>query len=229
MTLPPVPSIVVDREAPLCTQYLASDVSDAFARLANAVNDDLTVLSAIVADGDKGDITLSSSGATWTIDSDVVSNTKLANMTEGTVKGRASGAGTGDPTDLTATQVGTIIAPAWSTHTPTVTAGAGTFTSVSGTIRYYDVGKIRFFHCKITITTNGTAASFVAATLPSGAPEGSLKYLGAGRTNAVSGKGLIGVFSSGFASNSILIFNYDGTYPGADGEVLDVGGSYELA
>ena len=62
-----------------------------------------------VSDGDKGDITVSSGGATWTVDNDVVSNAKLANMTQSTIKGRASGAGTGDPTDLTAAQVRTIL------------------------------------------------------------------------------------------------------------------------
>ena len=44
-----------------------------------------------------------------TIANDVVSNTNLSNMGQSTIKGRASGAGTGDPTDLTASQVRTII------------------------------------------------------------------------------------------------------------------------
>lgn len=51
--------------------------------------------------------------ATPTITADVktasIANTLLANMAADTIKGRANGAGTGDPTDLTATQVRTII------------------------------------------------------------------------------------------------------------------------
>lgn len=39
----------------------------------------------------------------------IVSNAKLADMDQARIKGRASGAGTGDPTDLTAAQVRTII------------------------------------------------------------------------------------------------------------------------
>lgn len=39
---------------------------------------------------------------------DSVTNTILANMADGTVKGRASGGGAGDPQDLTAAQVSTI-------------------------------------------------------------------------------------------------------------------------
>lgn len=82
-----------------------------------------------LTDGDKGDITVSSSGATWTIDNgavnaaklasnavetgkildDNVTNPKLANMAQSTIKGRAAGAGTGDPTDLTATQATAIL------------------------------------------------------------------------------------------------------------------------
>jgi len=46
---------------------------------------------------------------TGTIANDAVTNAKLANMAQGTVKGRAAAAGTGDPQDLTADQVSTIL------------------------------------------------------------------------------------------------------------------------
>lgn len=55
-----------------------------------------------------GDVTSVADGAT-TIAADAVTNAKAANMAESTVKGRAAGAGTGDPTDLTATQVRAIL------------------------------------------------------------------------------------------------------------------------
>lgn len=43
------------------------------------------------------------------VPNDSVTNAILANMAQATIKGRASGAGTGDPTDLSATQVRTIL------------------------------------------------------------------------------------------------------------------------
>jgi hypothetical protein len=61
-----------------------------------------------VSDGDKGDITVSASGATWTIDNTVVSNAKLATVATATIKGRTT-AGTGAPEDLTATQATAIL------------------------------------------------------------------------------------------------------------------------
>lgn len=62
-----------------------------------------------ISDGDKGDITVSSSGSVWTIDDDTVTNAKAANMAQSTIKGRAAGAGTGDPTDLTSAQATAIL------------------------------------------------------------------------------------------------------------------------
>ena len=55
-----------------------------------------------LTDGDKGDITVASSGATWTIDNDVVSDAKLRNSVSTSVIGRSAGT-TGDPADIQAT------------------------------------------------------------------------------------------------------------------------------
>lgn len=52
-----------------------------------------------VSDGDKGDITVSGTGTVWTIDNNVVTNAKSAQMTTKTYKGRTSGT-TGDPEDV---------------------------------------------------------------------------------------------------------------------------------
>lgn len=60
-----------------------------------------------------------------------ISNAKLPDMAAATIKGRASGAGTGDQTDLTAAEVKTIL----GLTAPTVqvkTVGSGTYTTPAG-------------------------------------------------------------------------------------------------
>lgn len=61
-----------------------------------------------LVDGDFGDITVSGSGTTMTIDNKVVTNAKLADVPTATLKGRTT-AGTGDPEDLTATQATALL------------------------------------------------------------------------------------------------------------------------
>ena len=84
-----------------------------------------------VADGDKGDITVSSSGATWAIDNGAVSLAKMAGVATGTVFYRKS-AGTGDPEVQT---LATLKADLGLTGTNTgdqtsVTGNAGTATAL---------------------------------------------------------------------------------------------------
>ena len=61
-----------------------------------------------VTDGDKGDVVVSGSGTTWTVDSASVSNSKMANMATQTFKGRNT-AGTGSPEDLSIATAQTML------------------------------------------------------------------------------------------------------------------------
>lgn len=65
-----------------------------------------------LTDGDKGDIVVTSSATIWTIDSNVVTNAKLAQMPANTMKGRLSTLG--DAQDLTGTQAMSIMPDAVS-------------------------------------------------------------------------------------------------------------------
>jgi hypothetical protein len=70
---------------------------------------DATAGSGLPPDADYGDITVSASGATWTIDNDVVTYAKLQNLTgPDLILGRAT-AGAGNAEELTAGQVRTIL------------------------------------------------------------------------------------------------------------------------
>ena len=87
-----------------------------------------------------GDVTSAGGGAT-TIADNVVTNAKLSDMVQATIKGRASGAGTGDPVDLTAAQARTILnvadganAYVHPNHTGDVTSAGGGATTIADNV-----------------------------------------------------------------------------------------------
>jgi hypothetical protein len=70
--------------------------------------------------------------ATGGIANDAVTNAKLANMAARTIKGRADGAGSGDPTDLTGAQVGAIIRLGNETGDTTTTGSVASYAVGTG-------------------------------------------------------------------------------------------------
>lgn len=57
-----------------------------------------------------GDVTKAAGGTVLSISNNAATNAHLADMAQSTIKGRAAGAGTGDPTDLSVAQVKTLLA-----------------------------------------------------------------------------------------------------------------------
>jgi len=113
------------------------------------------VVSSSIADGDKGDITVSGSGATWTIDAAAVSLSKMADLATSTILGRAT-AGTGVPEALSAAQVRTLLGLA-TVATSGSAADLGTGTLPAARLPAFGSGDVSF------------AASGGAGTIAAGA------------------------------------------------------------
>lgn len=113
---------------------------------------------------------------------------------------------------------------AWTTYTPSVTSGGGTLTTTSSAGAYILIGKWLIVRIGVTVTTNGTGSGSIIAGLPTGTSKANQIIMG--RETSVTGKALTGTCSSG--SGTVVILNYDNTYPAADGTTLYVNGVIEL-
>ena len=105
--------------------------------------------------------------------------------------------------------------------TPTVTSATGTITTVGAVVGIYTLNAgLCTVQFDVTVTTNGTGASAIVISnlpyAPANVPSGSAyASVGAGR-NTTTNKSLSVNGSAGLYS--LTVFNYDGTYPIADGQ-----------
>ena len=113
----------------------------------------------------------------------------------------------------------------WTAYTPTLAAGSGTLTSAAATGRYTRISNNVSFSIRIAITTNGTAATYITATLPVTAFAASQVLSGYHETNT---EVMSAVILSGSPSVA-TIRNSAGEYPGANGAAFVISGTYEAA
>lgn len=151
-----------------------------------------------------------------------------AGATSGVTILKASAVASGTLTMPAAT--GTLIAEAtaaWQTYTPTITSGSGAFTTVSATGRYKQYGKTIHLQVDIVITTAGTAASSLIATLPVNS-FASTGYTGVGRERAATGASCIGYITTSDAAHINIIPMAGGTII-ASGNSVTASLTYEAA
>lgn len=114
-----------------------------------------------------------------------------------------------------------LITADWTAYTPIVTSITGTITSYTASGGFKKVGKTVFFRQLITLTSIGTAAGAIVATLPSNNNPDMTAY---GKWNNTAKS--LSVDISGGSTYSRL---YDGSFPFADGSALLVTGFYREA
>lgn len=140
-----------------------------------------------------GDATLAA--GVITVANNAISNAKLADMAETTVKGRAAGAGTGDPVDLTAAQLVAIIATADG-------AGSGLDADLLDGMSSAAFAAASHTHTTADITDFGTAQDWVLIDSESASGAASITLTG---------------ITSTYAAYKIILFNLA---PATDGVEL---------
>jgi len=111
----------------------------------------------------------------------------------------------------------------WVAYTPIVSAGTGTITTASATGRYVVIDKTVHFKLKIVITTLGTGAQSIIATLPLTAKTGE-QYIGSGTETYGTGKAL----NASIFDTKVGLLDYNNTFVGANGSTYVVSGTYEI-
>jgi hypothetical protein len=149
----------------------------------NAVYDKIESLSGGVSDGDKGDITVSGSGATWTIDNQAVTLAKMASMATDSFIGRDT-AGSGAPEVLSAATARSILNVADGANNYThPNDGVDPGAALTGAVVFSDITVNAAGHVTGSATRSLTAAdigagnaTFLSGTITTTANSSSTVY-----------------------------------------------------
>lgn len=187
----------------------------------NATNDEFELVAASgggVSDGDKGDITVSSSGATWTIDNDAVTYAKMQNVSAtDRVLGRST-AGAGDVEEITCTAAGrnliddaTIFAQKttlgiayWYKTDADQTTTSATGVDVTGATLAIAANEVWAIQYNLGVTVSSTPGIKFSVTVPSGA---TLCFVARGNSSAQTP-----VTTSGTLSTAVVTVSANGVY-----------------
>jgi sorbitol-specific phosphotransferase system component IIA len=179
-------------------------------------------VSGSITDGDKGDITVSSSGATWTIDSNAVTNTKLATISANTIKGRIS-TGMGDVQDLTTAQITSMLDLATTSTKGLITSAEkivlNTLSSFNPNLA---VSSLTIKDEGTTVSTSVTSINFIGASVQSSlsSPSNIIVSVSGAITDGdkgditVSGSGTSWTIDSNVVSNAKLSQVSSGVFKG---------------
>jgi hypothetical protein len=109
-------------------------------------------------------------------------------------------------------------------YTATLSAGSGTYTSISQSLKYTRMGRVVNVTGYIFITTNGTAATNLQFTLPFNCADAKNVSFG-GRENQSNGSMFGGTTIS---TSTVAITKYDGTYLGGAAYNFPISFSYSI-
>ena len=163
--------------------------------------------SGALTDGDKGDITVSNSGATFTIDNDVVGLAQLAHMPTARVIGRTT-PGNGSPELLTISGTGSVA----MTNTPTLVTpvlGNATATAINGIPISGDGGALGIY---MTNGAGGIDTSDSGGSINTAAGGGAIDTAGTGSIElGVTGTRTTFTGAASGTNKSIALPNLSGT------------------
>jgi hypothetical protein len=109
--------------------------------------------------------------------------------------------------------------------TPSVTAGSGTITTVGTVVgNYTRIGRLVTLFTSVTITNNGTGSGSIRISgIPFPVSASIPEYVGTG-SNGSTAKTLNPILNG----LQIYVFYYDGAYPVASGETLNISLTYQV-